>query len=217
MTWWWGPSCLYLLLLFLWLASPYVVAAMVTEGSSPSSTAIPHLHLQCRHFQVSVHTIRPNCLQSPSWCFQVHYLHTSMVQWSSSRIPKPLHSSFCHTAWYIFHSDGVQLLLQSYCALPHIRFSSGSLGTYLVSMLFTVQTHFAALCTSICLLLEHYRRAINVALLFFRPSIFLHRCFEGLSLCHLPLISTIWYYVYPSLSSSQLFSQSRFRHNSLCW
>ena len=121
------------------------------------------------------------------------------------------------TAWYIFHSDGVQLLLQSYCALPHIRFSSGSLGTYLVSMLFTVQTHFAALCTSICLLLEHYRRAINVALLFFRPSIFLHRCFESLSLCHLPFISTIWYYVYPSLSSSQLFSQSRFRHNSLCW
>ena len=91
---------MYLLLLFLWLVSPYVVAAMVTEGSSPSSTAIPHLHLQSRHFQVSVHTIHPTCLQSPSWCFQVHYLHTSMVQWSSSRIPKPLRSSFCHCLIY---------------------------------------------------------------------------------------------------------------------
>ena len=87
------------------------VAAMVTSGSSPSSSVIRRISFQSHHFHVPVHSIYPYCrryssfsfsgwFHSSGW-FHVYYLLAGTSQQSSSNMPKPLQSSFCHFDSYI--------------------------------------------------------------------------------------------------------------------
>ena len=56
----------------------------------------------CPHH--SIHPPYPRSSSFHGW-FHVFYLPTSMFQWSSSSMDKPLQSSFCHFAQYICHSN----------------------------------------------------------------------------------------------------------------